>query len=222
MTLTNMKIGLAAAVAVVGLGTTALIQRNANTRLRNENEALRFAATNLALSVSPGAAPATLETQSTKLENSESGLLLARNVSLSNEVHRLQTRLALLEQPVRSTPREARAEPVPQTEDPAHQLALAALQGDLTALEKLGEMTKVAGMVEHPDLTPEEQTKLVEKLRPIWAAFHLFAEEAGMEKENALRVSGSREAPCFRPPSYACAYAWPASDLAGRATWHGY
>jgi hypothetical protein len=120
------------------------------------------------------------------LKADQSGSLLARNLSLSNEVHQLRTRLALLEQPARSNPREAAVKPVPQAEDRAHQLALAALQGDVTALEKLAEMAKVASRDNHPDMTPEEQTKLVEKLQPIWSAFHLFAEEAGTEQETAI------------------------------------
>ena len=74
------------------------------------------------------------------------------------------------------------------TEDVAHRLAIAVLQGDLAALDTLAEMTRGAVSAHHPNMTPDEQEKYVANLRPIWAAFDALAEEASQGNENALRA----------------------------------
>ena len=64
---------------------------------------------------------------------------------------------------------------------------MAALQGDLAALETLAAMTQEASSANHPGMT-KEQEKLSAQLRPIWAAFDALADAASRGDKNALQA----------------------------------
>lgn len=73
-------------------------------------------------------------------------------------------------------------------EESAEHLARAALKGELAAIDTLAAMTREAASGNHPGMTSEEQEKLSDQLRPIWAAFDTLADAASRGDKNALQA----------------------------------
>jgi hypothetical protein len=125
----------------------------------------------------------------TEPEDPQIALLRRQNVALSNRVNRLEAELVAARRSRDQVSAQASmSSPEAATEDVAHRLALAVLQGDLAALDTLAEMTRGTVSAHHRNMTPDEQEKYVANLRPIWAAFDMLAEEASQGNENALQA----------------------------------
>jgi hypothetical protein len=92
-------------------------------------------------------------TPATEPEDTEISLLRRQNVALSNRANRLEAELVAARRshdqvaaPAGMSPKEN------ATEDVAHRLAIAVLQGDFAALDTLAEMTREAVSANHPNI----------------------------------------------------------------------
>jgi hypothetical protein len=122
-------------------------------------------------------------------ENHKRSLLENEKAALSNRVNRLEAQL-LTAQKLHDQRATTQGTKPPQSspEESAEQLTTAVLQGDFAALDTLAAMTRKAASANRPDMTSDEQEKLVAGLRPIWAAFDTLADQASQGNQNALQA----------------------------------
>jgi len=172
------------------VATPLVVQHQSQTRLREENEALRRQNAQLKQAAEAGSRSVAPTPASSQLSNDQ-----------FNELLRLRNEVGMLRNPQAAQPKSASlstAEPVktvaPDTLDmqAARELAAAVVQGDPTALDKLMAMAGAARQslaANNAGLDETQRGDLVRQaFAPFRAAFEVINEAASKGNQNALQA----------------------------------
>ncbi|MFO1501775.1 MAG: sigma-70 family RNA polymerase sigma factor [Verrucomicrobiota bacterium] len=174
ISLASLKAGIIGAIVLATLSATILLQRNTNTKLRSENKTLQSAL-------------AAAQDREAHRKDAAPPMRFTPDDSHHLENHQPSVRAQPAvtgQQTLSESPGETQR-PL-QTDNEAYELALAALRGEMSALDKLDAMTIAAVHGEQPDLATDKAAVSRKKLRAIDAAFQLFVDEADRGNTNAL------------------------------------